>query len=214
MSGTRDIRSLINIALFTFIVTFVVLSFACTASAESTIEFSPVQLKVEENAEFTLDIVITPDVNTSGAELELSYDPDLISITSITEGDIFKQSGKSTIFSRGTIDNDAGIVNGVYCAILGNDMPLDPGTFATITFSSKEISGVTEVEMKNVILTNSAGEKLPVNINNAMLAIGDAEIIAEEQEEIEATSDSQQTGQNTLVPLVFALMCIYFIKRR
>lgn len=210
MYGTRKFSLFTTIILFTLII----LSFTCLASAGSTIGFSPAQLSVGENEEFTLDIVITADVNVSGAELELSYDPELVSITSINEGDFFKQSGKSTIFSKGNIDNDAGTATGIYCAIIGEDMPLEAGTFATVTLSSKENSGVADIEMSNVIITNSAGEELPVSVSNVKLVIGDAEIVAEGQEDMQTGSESQQTGQNTLVPLVFALMCLYITKRK
>ncbi|SFM66628.1 cohesin domain-containing protein [Methanolobus profundi] len=210
MSEILKSSSLISIVLFTCII----LSLTGLASAESAIGLSPSQLNVEENEEFTLDIIITSDDSVSGCELELSYDPGLVSITSITEGDFFKQSGKSTIFSQGTIDNDAGTATGIYCAIIGDDLQLNPGTFATITLSSKGNAGITEMGLKNVIITNSAGEKLPVNIKKATLTIGDVETVAEEQEDIEIGAEEKQTGQNTLIPVIFALMSLYFIKRK
>ena len=201
-----------NYTIFTtiFLFTLIALFLTGLASAETVIGFSPAQLSVEENEEFTLAITIETDTNVSGAELELSYEPSLVNIASITEGDFFKQGGKNTIFSRGNIDNKLGTVTGIYSVIMGDDMLLAPGSFATISLNSKEEKGLTYIEMKNVIITNSTGASLPVTINNAKVIIGDVETFTANEE----TTQSQQSGQNTTIPLIFAIMCLYFVKRK
>ncbi|WMW21535.1 cohesin domain-containing protein [Methanolobus mangrovi] len=206
MSDKRNCSVFTTIFLFTLIALFL----TGLASAETVIGFSPAQLSVQENEEFTLAITIETDTNVSGAELELSYDPSLVNIASITEGDFFKQGGMNTIFSRGNIDNELGTVSGIYSVIMGDDMLLAPGNFATITLSSKGVAGITYIEMKNVIITNSTGASLPVTINNAKVIIGDVETSTANEE----TTQSQQSGQNTIIPLVFAIMCLYFVKRK
>ncbi len=194
------------------LVILITLSFAGYANAQSSIAFSPSQVEVDENEEFTMDIIIESDMNVSGSEMELSYDPGLISIISINEGNFFKQSGESTIFSKGIIDNKQGVVTDIYCVIMGEDRMLEPGTFATLTINSGNISGVTNLEMNKVTITNSEGDSLPVTINNAEIIVGDVETVTDGQES--KGSESPQTGQNSLIPLIFAMMCLFFVKRK
>jgi Cohesin domain. len=206
MSDNRNYRIFATISLFTLIA----VSLTGLACAETVIGFSPAHISVEENETFALAITIETDTNVSGAELELSYDPSIVNITSITEGDFFKQGGKNTIFSRGNIDNELGTVTGTYSVIMGDDMLLGPENFATITLVSKDEAGITDIEMKNVIITDSTGASLPVTINNAKVIVGDVETPTANEE----TAQSQQSGQNTIIPLVFAIMCLYFVKRK
>ena len=54
----------------------------------------------QENEEFILDIMIESDVNVSGAEMELIYDPAIIEIVSIAEGNFFKQAERVQSFQK------------------------------------------------------------------------------------------------------------------
>jgi hypothetical protein len=175
---------------------------------------SPSQVNVGENEEFTLDIIIESDVNVSGAEMQLTYDPELIEVTSISEGNFFKQGGKSTMFSKGIIDKERGTATEIYSFVMGNDMMLEPDIFATITLQSKEKSGIANLEMKNVVITNSAGDDLPITVANAEIVVGDVELSSQETD-IEATAEeSPKTGQNSAIIAIMAMCCLYLIKRR
>lgn len=196
-----------NCSIFPAISLFalIVISFTGLACAEINVEFSPAHISVDENKDFTLAMIIEPDTNVSGVELELSYDPSLINIAAINEGEFLKQAGKSTVFSKGDIDNELGTVTGIFSAIMGDDMSLDPGTFLNIVLASKNNSGIATIEINNLVITNSAGDSLEVTVNNAKVNVGDVN---------EETSQSQQSGQNTLIPLVCAIICLYFVKRK
>ncbi|WP_407355351.1 cohesin domain-containing protein [Methanolobus sp. WCC5] len=191
----------------------IILCLTGISSSQAVIGFSPDRLNVEENGSFTIDIMIASDVRLSGAELELSYDPALVNVASIKEGDFFKQEGKSTIFSKGEIDNGIGSVTGIYSVMIGNEILPDPGTFATITLNSKDNTGIAELEMRNVIVSNSAGDSLPVIVNSAQIIIGDIEIDDDKKAE-NAIEESQSSGQNSLIYLLLAIMCLYFLKKK
>ncbi len=195
----------------------ILLILICTgsANAEITISFEPSEMNVEEDQEFTLDITVKSDVNVSGAEMELSLDPSLINITSVSEGEFLKQSGYSTIFSNGTIDNEKGTVTNIYSVIMGDDRHLEDGTFATITLRSKDERGITKLRMDNVVITNSAGEKLPVTVNSADIVVGDAadmNTIGEESNEED--TGSPKTGHNSLHMLTLIFICLCFAERK
>ena len=193
----------------------ITLLLAGTANAEISVALAPSQLHVEENDEFTLDIVIESDVNVSGAEMELAYDPTLIEVVSLSEGRFFKQGGQSTIFSKGAIDNELGTVTNIYSVIMGDDMLLDREVFATIKLQAKDNSGVSSFEMKNVVITNSAGDNLPITLTNAEIAVGDAEL---EPQEIDmgaaSEKESPKTGQNSAILAIIAMCCVYIFRTK
>ncbi|MDY0386031.1 MAG: cohesin domain-containing protein [Methanolobus sp.] len=204
MANDKNCNIFSTISLFALIV----ILFTGLADAEINVGFSVAQISVDENKDFTLAMIIEPDTNVSGVELELSHDPSLINIIAINEGNFLKQGGKSTVFSKGDIDNELGTVTGIYSTIMGNDMLLDPGTFLNIALSSKNNSGIATIEINNLVITNSAGDTLEVTVNNAKVNVGDVKDVNEER------SQSQQSGQNTLIPLVCAMICLYFVKRK
>ncbi|MBP1910077.1 cohesin domain-containing protein [Methanolobus bombayensis] len=207
----KSCKSFSAISIFVLIT----LLLAGTANAEISVAFYPSQTSVEENEEFTIDIMIESDVNVSGAEMQLTYDPELIEVTSISEGNFFKQDGESTIFSKGTIDNELGTVNEIYSVIMGDDTMLEPDIFATITLHSKEKSGVAILEMKNVIITNSAGDSLETKITNAEIIVGDVEVTTPESgAETETEEESVTTGQNSSIIALIALCCLYIVRKR
>ncbi|WMW26195.1 cohesin domain-containing protein [Methanolobus sediminis] len=155
------------------------------------------------------------DVNVSGAEMQLTYDPSLIEVVSIAEGNFFKQKGAKIMFSKGTIDNELGTVTNIYSVIMGDDMILDREAFATVTLQAKNNSGLANLEMKNVVITNSEGDKLPVTVTNAEIAVGDVELTTPKTDmETTAEEKSPKTGQNSALIAIMAMCCLYFIKRR
>nr|WP_321497174.1 cohesin domain-containing protein [uncultured Methanolobus sp.] len=199
----------------------ITLLLAGTANAEISVALAPSQLHVEENDEFTLDIVIESDVNVSGAEMELAYDPTLIEVIAITEGNFFKQEGAKTIFSKGTIDNELGAVTNIYSVIMGDDMMLDREAFATITLQAKDNSGITYLEMQKVVITNSAGDDLTktdsVTVSNAEIAVGDVELETQEIDmgaASEEEEESPKTSQNSAILAIIAMCCVYIIRTK
>lgn len=206
MSCNKNCRIFTTISLLVLIIVY----FTGFTSAEIIVGLSPAHIIVDENENFTLAMIIEPDANVSGAELEISYDVSLINITSITEGDFFKQGGKNTIFSKGSIDNELGTVTGIYSVVMGDDILPESGTFLNIALTSKDNSGIAVIEINNVMITNSAGDKLKVSVDNAKVNVGDVRV----EDSNEETAQSQQAGQNTLIPLVCAIMCLYFVKRK
>lgn len=194
---------------------FIILLLAGTANAEISVALNPSQLHVEENEEFTLSIMIESDVNVSGAEMQLAYDPTLIEVVSIAEGNFFKQGGESTIFSKGTIDNELGTVTNIYSVMMGDDMMLDKEVFATITLQAKNSSGIAKLEMKNVVITNSAGDDLPITVTNADITVGDVKLNAQDTDMKNTTDEeSPKTGQNSAIIAIMAMCCLYLIRRK
>lgn len=199
-----------SISLF-LILTLLLLSTSVTA--QTIVSVSPEKIRVEENTNLTMDIIITPDAAISGAEFQLEYDPELVAITKISEGTFLKQGDESTLFSKGSIDSENGTVTNLYGVIIGKEMILEPATFAIIELEARNKAGISEITLKNVIVTNSTGASLPIEVNNGKLLVGDVE------EEItdsstEAQDQSKSAGQNSMIISVFAIMCLSFLFMR
>ena len=69
--------------------------------------------------------------------------------------------------------------------------------------------------MKNVVITNSAGDNLPLTITNAEIAVGDVELEAEEIDmEAASQEESQKTGQNSAILAIIAMCCVYILRKK
>ena len=62
-----------------------------------------------------------------------------------TEGDIFDDY--TTFFNPGTIDNNAGTIVDIYDLIMGSGNVTDTGTFVTISFTAKDASGTSSLDI-------------------------------------------------------------------
>jgi len=197
------------ISLFLILALFLL---SATTSAQAIASVSPEKLQVEENAKFTLDITITPDAALAGAEFQLEYDPKLVSVTKVSEGAFLKQGNEGTLFSKGTIDNNNGIVTDIYGVIIGKEMILDPGIFASVEFEAGDSSGISEITLKNMILSNSTGVSLPLEVNDGKVLVGDVE--EEIPESFDAKDREKSAGQNGFLISIFAILCISFLFMR
>ncbi|WP_292463758.1 cohesin domain-containing protein [Methanolobus sp.] len=192
--------------LFLIIVSFLLAlpAVVANASAETVVRISPEVSRISENGNFSLAVVIEPDVAVSGAEFLLAYDPSLVKIIRVSEGTFLKQENEQSIFSSGSTDNVNGTVSGIYGFILAEETLLDAGTFASIEFSAVGKSGITRIELRNVTVTNSSGEKLPIVINNSRVLVGNVK-------DPEAT---QQAGHSQLAFGIFALAGMLLVSSR
>jgi len=84
---------------------------------------------------FSVDIVINDVTDLFAFQFDLSFDPNVISATSITEGP-FLQIGGSTFFFPGIIDNSMGRISFVADTILGVVPGVNgTGVLATVNFT-------------------------------------------------------------------------------
>jgi hypothetical protein len=63
--------------------------------------------------QFTVSVHGEPNNAIAGLEFNLSYDPDVITVDSVAEGNLLSQGGANTYFNDGQINNMAGTVTGV-----------------------------------------------------------------------------------------------------
>jgi len=123
------------------------------------IEVIPSSLIIEGETSFTISINVTPHKSIAGVQMELIFNPNLILVDSILEGDLFQDY--SNYFNPGIIDNSNGSIKNVFNVILSPHNGVStPGTFATIRLQSKNIEGTSPINLTNVMIGNPSA--LPV----------------------------------------------------
>ena len=142
-----------------------------TASQTTKVKVSPPAQNVSLGQPFSVNITVEPHTAIAGAQFNLQFDPSLLQVNSVTEGDLFKQSGFPTFFLDGTIDNTAGVIKGVGCNILGQANVSIPGTFAIIDLTARNLAGESMLELFNVKISDPGGNAVPIIVSNGSFTI-------------------------------------------
>jgi len=146
--------------------------FHALAVGNSVTSVSAPAQPVNLNQQFSVSILVQPNSPISGAQFNLSFNPALATINSITEGNLFNQNGASTYFLGGTINNTAGTVSGVAAAIIGAGKNVSAsGSLAVINMTARTTGGTSALNLSNVILADANGQSVPVNTVNGQVVI-------------------------------------------
>ena len=96
----------------------------------------------------------------------------MVRVNSVTEGDLFKQTGANTFFYPGSINNAAGSVTNVYGCIMGKRNVSTPGTFAIIGVTASKsnvVSGTYPLKLTNVKISDNRGNAVPIIVKNGTI---------------------------------------------
>ncbi len=121
---------------------------------------------------FEMNVSIDPrGTAIAGAQLNIAYNHSLIRVNSITEGDLFKQSGANTFFNSGIINNSTGTAINIFAAIIGRKNVSTQGTFIIINATAIGISGTTGIDLFNVRISDPAGYPVALNATNGSVRV-------------------------------------------
>jgi hypothetical protein len=124
---------------------------------------------------FTVDIVVDPDTEIAGAQFGLSFDPSVVTANGVTEGDFLSQSGASTYFIAGIIDNVAGTITGVFGTIEAEGETVSQsGIFATISFTAGTAAGTSALALTNVIVGDLQGQAVDIEVADGSVTVASA----------------------------------------
>ena len=124
-------------------------------AGDTTVSLSPSSQTVSSEDIFNVNISCVPGQPIKAFEFRLSFNPSLLQVNSVTEGNIF--SGYNTYFKSGTIDNNAGTITDIYNLINESGNVSDSGTFVTISFTAKDPSGTSSLDINDVGVTDEVG---------------------------------------------------------
>ena len=164
-SGLRKFISLLLVflLLMVFFGVFNVIGFGPTV-----VSVSPISQTVSPYSTFDIDVNCVPGQPIKSFEFKFCFDPSLLQVNSVSEGDIF--NGYSTFFNSGTIDNIAGSVTDVYGLITGVGNVTSTGSFVVISVTAKGVSGVSSIDLYDVGVTNES-EYVSITVDDGSVEI-------------------------------------------
>lgn len=151
--------------------------------------------KVKRGKAYSFTVSIDPQgTEMAGAQTNILFNNSAINVNSVSEGDFFKQTGRSTFFNGGTIDNPQGRVVNIFNAILGHYNVSTPGTFITVDAVSTGKTGTFQINLSNVKIASPEGEPILFSINNGSVRIYPPHDV--NQDDITNIIDLNEVGQH------------------
>jgi len=127
---------------------------------------------VAPGQQFTVSIAVVPSKAIAGMQFDLSFNASLATVSLVQEGGLLNQGGATTFFNSGTLDNQAGLITGVFGAITTPGATASAsGTFATITFTAKTQSGTCPISLFDVIVGDVNGNSVPISVVDGTVSI-------------------------------------------
>ena len=145
------------------------------ALGTTTVSVSVPAAAVASGTQFTININVQPDRPIAGAQFSLSFDPALVTVNDVMEGNLLTQSGANTFFSAGKIDNSQGTISGVSGAIVTPGGTVStPGTLAVVHMAANGVGGTCSLTLSGVVVGDINGVAVPVEASNAAVIINQA----------------------------------------
>ncbi len=155
---------------------------------------------------FTIDMIIENGVPSRGIQFNLLFDPAIVQVDKVTEGNHYKDWAErkegSTFLAPGTIDNEKGFIKDVALVLVGGDESgqTGKGTAVTVHMTAKEgIAGTSLLKLSNVIIIDKHGNKLTgIETESSQIDIGQPgtpiELIDESMQAPEPEDEEQDSS--------------------
>jgi PKD repeat protein len=160
----------------TSLTSIIVLLVLCTstisisaASDSAIINITPLNQTLYPGDTINISINCTSLQPIKAYQFDLSFNPRILQITSVSEGNFFE--GNLTFFNPGNINNDTGTITNIYCLILGPGNVTNNGTFVSVNFTAKSTSGTTVFALKNLNITNEDAVGVPVEVTTTRVTV-------------------------------------------
>ena len=147
-------KALVNKFVASFIVFFAIVLVFSSSHAIPIVSIQPPNSSPLVGTNFSVDVAISGVTDLFGWQFALMFDPTIINAVDIVEGP-FLQSGGSTLFLKGAIDNTLGKI-GTSAALLLGPIPgvAGSGILASIELKAPT-TGLSPLTLTNVILADS-----------------------------------------------------------
>ncbi|WP_340818023.1 PGF-pre-PGF domain-containing protein [Methanolobus sp. WCC4] len=163
-------------------------------AAVSEVSVLPSSQEVCPGEEFDIYIYVEPECPVAGAQLDISYDSELVQADIVDGSEFFEQEGASSIFIGGTVDNSVGTINGLFAVTLGKAEISTAGNFAIVSFTAQEDMGDCTIGLSNVILSDCSGNPIAITVNDAQVTVQNRESSNSTEEITESTSSGGGGG--------------------
>ena len=179
--GTKQIYNCLKV-LVIIIATIVALhlpGIPVSAAGAAVVSVSGPAQPVSQGSQFTVNIVVQPNNAIAGAQFTFSFNPALVTVNSVGEGNLLNQNGASTYFTPGQINNTSGTVTGVAGAIVTPGQTVSTtGTLAVITLTAGSIRGTSALSLSNVVVGDINGQAVTFSTANGQISVDRAPVLS------------------------------------
>ena len=151
--------------------------------------FSKTPIYIDDT--FTLDISAETVFDMAGWQFDIAFDPAVLEVINVSEGDFLKTDGGTTFFQGGSIDNANGKITGLSAIRLSDPGVSGTGLLLQVRFKAKS-AGETELTLHNFQFGDITGESFPAGPHQTRIVV----------EGRLATGDVNRDGQVSVLDLI------------
>ena len=129
----------------------------------------PAQIAVGDT--FTLSLNATIITDLAGWETDIAFDPAILKVNSVSEGDFLKKGGGRTFFQKGTIQNKRGKVTGIQSVTFSEGGIKGEGTLLSVQFMALT-RGETRVVLRDFRAGTSTGKPIASRPIEMFIVVG------------------------------------------
>ena len=175
---------------------------------------------VNLNSSFDLHLSLSGDFRIAGWQTDITYNPEVLQLLSVAGGEILADA----FFQEGTIDNEAGRLEGLSSALLGQGTISTPGVLLSLTFESLK-EGESVIRLENTIFSDDTSEEqkislpdklirvvssIPCDVNaDGITNIFDLILVAQKfgQKNVSGRADTNNDGEINIFDLIIVAQC-------
>ena len=131
--------------------------------------------QVEVGATFTVYVKAEDISDLAGWQSDITFDPAVLKVNNVREGNFLKQGGGRTHFLKGTIDNTEGRITDVGSARISEGGVSGEGTLLSVTFTAKA-NGDSRLSLRKFQAGSSLGESIPSRPPDIIITVGEPSI--------------------------------------
>ncbi len=140
------------------------------ALAVTTINVQPVTQEILVGDKFVVYLNVTPGTNISGIQSNIIFNPSVIKIDSITEGNLFKRLNQPTFFNKGITNNVTGTVTNIYDLYLIPTSTITSGTFVEV-HGTVITKGSSPITLSNIIIAKPDSTADSISFTNGTIVV-------------------------------------------
>ena len=134
-------------------------------SAHTNVSIFPSNQTVFINHNFTFQILVIPDQNTSGMQTNVNYNGSIINIHNVSDGGLFQNN----VFFYPGLQNKSRIQN-IFSVILGQNSITEPGILTNVTGKASNES-TSYINLTNTIISTPEGIAIQNIVSNGSISV-------------------------------------------
>ena len=137
--------------------------------------FSTAATQVKVGDTFTLQLKTENISDLAGWQSDITFDPAVLKVNNVREGNFLKQGGGRTHFLKGTIDNTEGRITDVGSARISEGGVSGEGILLSVTFTAKA-NGESRLSLRKFQAGSSLGETISSRPPDIVITVGEPSI--------------------------------------